>query len=110
RHSEVGMVQRIEELRPELSIKSFSQREFFRQVEVEVGQARASHYAYARVAENLVGYEAGRPRRCAQRHECAGIEPAVHGAPVIRQVSIGNSVGPAPSLAADVYGLRLIDG
>src|SRR5689334_13285482 len=104
------MVQRIEELRPELGIEFFIKREFFRKVKVQVRKAWASHNPYAGVAEQLVGHEADRSRGGTQRHEGAGVEPAVDGALAVRQGAVGDSIRPAPPLAADVDGLRLIDG
>src|SRR5439155_10704776 len=108
-HTEIRVIQRIEEFRPELGGQPFPDCEVLGQIEVQVHKAWATQDADARVSENLVREEA-RPRRRSEGHKRIRVEPPVHGALGIRQSSVRDSIRAAAAFAAYVHGLRLIDG
>src|SRR5688572_22842732 len=102
------MVERVEELAPQLCADSFCNRERLRDIEVEVDVAWSPDDADTRIAENSIRNEADGARCCRRRHESRGIEPAVDGPLVRWKISGGEAIGPAAALAANVGDLRLI--
>src|SRR5262249_38308099 len=97
------MVEGIEELGAELCVYPIRNRETLRQVEVEIHQTWPANDAHAGVPVNLVW----RIRR--QGDESVCVKPTVYRTLIGRQVTVGNPVRPATTLAADVDRLRLID-
>src|ERR1044071_3959809 len=79
RNTEVRMVQRIEELCPELRGDPLDDREFLREIEVQVGVPRPSQNADPGVSKNRVRDETRRASRGGRRDEGGDVEPLIHG-------------------------------
>src|SRR4051794_29628733 len=97
------MIDRVEKLRPELRAKAFRECEVLGKVEIEVHEPRATDNPHTRIPKDLVG------RICGQCHECVRVEPPVDSASVRREIAVANPIRTAPSLAANVDHLRLIN-
>src|SRR5436853_206465 len=97
------MIDGVEKLRPKLRSKAFRECEILGQVEIEVHEPRATDNPHTRIPKALVG------GICGQSHKCVRVEPPVDSASVRREIAVANPIRTAPSLAANIDHLRLID-